>query len=137
MRLINFKFLHGNILVLSVSDLLGNFVRSMVFPYASLYVLALGGNATDIGLVNFLGLFAGVLMLPVAGHIADHADRVRLLVLSGFLSSLFLVLTIFAPNWQVVAVASLLLGMVVFQFPAYASLVADSWSRRIGGVTWG
>jgi MFS family permease len=133
MRLTNFKFLHGNILVLAVSDLLGNFVRSMVFPYASLYVLALGGNATHIGLVNFMGLFAGVLMLPVAGHITDHADRVRLLVLSGFLSSLFLVLTIFAPNWQVVAGASLLLGMVVFQFPAYASLVADSLSPQERG----
>ena len=122
------RFISGNILVFALTDLLGNFARSMVFPYASLYILALGGDAPRIGLVNSLGLLAGLLMLPIAGHIADHADRIRLLVLSGSLSGLFLVLMVFAPNWQAVAVASLLFGSVVFQFPAYASLVADSLS---------
>jgi MFS family permease len=72
-------------------------------------------------------------VLPIAGHITDHADRIRLLVLSGFLSSLFLLMTVFAPNWQIVAVASLLFGLIVFQFPAYASLVADSLSPQERG----
>ena len=118
----------GNILVFALTDLFGNFARSLVFPYASLYVLALGGDATRIGLVSSLGLLAGLLMLPLAGHITDHADRVRLIALAGFLSSLFLLLMVLAPNWQLVAVASLLFGSVVFQFPAYASLIADSLS---------
>jgi MFS family permease len=100
----------------------------MVFPYASLYILALGGDATKIGFTNFLGLLAGFFVLPLAGFITDHSDRIRLLVLSGFLSSLFLVLIVFAPSWQAVAAASLLFGLVVFQFPAYASLIADSLS---------
>jgi len=127
------RLLHGNILVLSFTDLLGNFTRSMVFPYASLYILALGGNATTIGLINLLGLLAGLVVLPIAGHITDHADRIRLLVVSGILSSLFLLITIFAPNWQTVAVASLLFGLIVFQFPAYASLVADSLNPQERG----
>jgi len=122
------RFMSGNILVFALTDLLGNFARSLVFPYASLYILALGGDATRIGLVNSLGLLAGLLMLPLAGYITDHADRIRLLALAGLLSSLFLVLMVLAPNWQVVAVASLLCGSVVFQFPAYASLIADSLS---------
>jgi MFS family permease len=54
-------------------------------------------------------------------------------VAAGFLSSLFLGLTVFAPNWQVVALASLLSGIVVFQFPAYASLIADSLSPASRG----
>jgi MFS family permease len=108
--------------------MLGNFARSLVFPYASLYILALGGDATKIGFTNFLGLLAGFFVLPLAGFITDHSDRIRLLVLSGFLSSLFLVLIVFAPSWQAVAAASLLFGLVVFQFPAYASLIADSLS---------
>ena len=108
--------------------MLGNFARSMVFAYSSLYVLALGGDATRVGLVGSLGMLAGLVMLPVAGHITDHTDRVRLLALAGFLSSVFLVPMVLAPNWQIVAVASLLFGSVVFQFPAYASLVADSLS---------
>jgi len=119
--------------------MLGNFARSMVFAYSSLYVLALGGDATRVGLVGSLGMLAGLVMLPVAGHITDHTDRVRLLALAGFLSSVFLVPMVLAPNWQIVAVASLLFGSVVFQFPAYASLVADSLSpadrgRGIGAM---
>ncbi len=120
------RHITGNIRVFAVTDTLGNFGRSMVFPYASLYVLALGGDAAQIGLIAFLGQLAGLVLLPVAGHITDHADRIRLLVLAGFLSSVFLALIVFAPNWQVIALASLLSGLVVFQFPAYASLIADA-----------
>jgi MFS transporter, DHA1 family, quinolone resistance protein len=121
-----FRYLTGNIRVLALTDMLGNFARNAVFPYASLYILALGGNAAQIGFVNFIALSTGLLMLPVAGFITDRADRVRLLAFSGFLSSLFLGLVVVAPTWQLVAVAFFLYGSVVFQFPAYASLVADS-----------
>lgn len=34
-----FRPIRGNVAVFSATDLLGNFCRSMVFPYASLYVL--------------------------------------------------------------------------------------------------
>ena len=120
------RILSGNILVFSITDMLGNFARALVFPYASLYVLALGGNAANIGLINSLALLAGFVMLPIAGYITDRTNRVRILVLSGLLTSVFLVFTVTATSWQVLAAASLLFGMVVFQFPAYASLVADS-----------
>jgi MFS transporter, DHA1 family, multidrug resistance protein len=120
------RLLSGNILVFSLTDMLGNFVRSAVFPYASLYILALGGDPAEIGFVNTLGLLAGVIMLPIAGALTGQVNRVRLLAVSSFLSSLFLALIMTAPNWQVVAAAFLLFGTVVFQFPAYASLVADS-----------
>ena len=122
------RFLSGNILVFAITDMLGNVGRGMVFPYSSLYILALGGNAATIGLVNLLGLLAGLFVLPIAGYITDHANRIKLLVLSGFLSSLFLLLIIIAPTWHVVAIASLLFGLIVIQFPAYASLIADSLS---------
>ena len=120
------SLLSGNILTFALVDMMGNFVRSAVFPYASLYILALGGSPAAIGFISFISLSMGLLMLPVAGYITDRTDRVRLLAVSGFLSSLFLVPIVLAPNWQMVAVASFLTGSVVFQFPAYASLVADS-----------
>ena len=120
------RLLRGNILVFALVDMMGNFVRTLVFPYASLYILALGGSPSAIGLVNFIGLSTGLFILPVAGYITDRFNRVRLLAISGFLSSLFLLPIVTASRWQVVAVASFLTGTVVFQFPAYASLVADS-----------
>jgi MFS family permease len=122
------SILRGNILLFSLTDMLGNFARGLVFPFASLYILALGGDAAKIGFANSLGLMAGFFVLPIAGYITDHSNRIRLLVLSGFLSSLFLILMMIAPTWHVVAVASLLFGLVVIQFPAYASLIADSLS---------
>src|SRR5512142_2340224 len=122
----SFQYVTGNLRVLTITDMLGNFSRRLVFPYASLYILALGGSAPQIGLIAFLSQVAGLFLLPIAGHITDHADRIRLLVLAGFLSTAFLVLNVIAPTWQVVALASLLSGLVVFQFPAYASLVADA-----------
>ena len=42
------QFMRGNMLVLTLSNLLGNFSRAMVFPYTSLFILALGGDAAQI-----------------------------------------------------------------------------------------
>jgi hypothetical protein len=53
------QFMRGNILVLTINQMLGMFCRSMVFPYASLYILALGGEPTQIGFVNSLSPLAG------------------------------------------------------------------------------
>lgn len=124
----------GNLLVFGLTDLLGNIARGMVFPYASLYILALGGNAATIGLVALVAQLAGLVLLPIAGHITDHSDRVRMMVLGGFLSSGFILLMIFAPTWQVLALGVLLSGTVVFTFPVYASMVADSLPRGARGM---
>jgi MFS family permease len=123
-----FSFMVGNIMVFSVTDLLGNFSRAMVFPYVSLYILALGGTATQIGFVNSLTPLAGLIIFPIAGHIADHSNRVKLIVLAGYLSSAIILIYILAPSWQVFALAALLQGFLVFQFPARSALIADSLS---------
>lgn len=120
------RFAKGNILVFALSDMLGNFVRSMVFPYAALYILALGGNAGQVGVVASLGQLAGLVLLPVAGHIADRINRIYIIAAAGFLSVIFQLLNVFAPDWRWVALASFLSGTVVVVFPAYSSLIADS-----------
>ncbi len=128
-----FRFIQGNILVFSVTGLLGNFCRRMVFPYASLYILALGGHARQIGLVNSLAPVAGLIMFPIAGYIADHAGRVKLVALANFLSSAIILMRVLAPSWEALAVAALLQGFLVFQFPASSALIADSLSPRDRG----
>ena len=67
-----FRFVSGNILVLSVTGMLGNTARRMVLPYVSLYILALGGDATIIGLVNSLSPLAGLVIFPIAGYLAQE-----------------------------------------------------------------
>jgi MFS family permease len=128
-----FSFMAGNILVFSVTDLLGNFARAMVFPYASLYILALGGDARQIGFVNSLAPFAGLIMFPIAGYIADQTSRIKLIVLGNYLSVAVVLMFVLAPSWELIALATLLRGFVVLQFPARSALIADSLSPRDRG----
>ncbi|MBN1877028.1 MAG: MFS transporter [Anaerolineae bacterium] len=120
------RFIRGNNLIFALTDLLGNFTRGMVIPYVSFYILALGGDTTQIGLVNSISPLAGLLMFPISGYIADHASRVRLVVLGSCFSAAIILLDILAPTWQVLAVAALLQGFVVFALPARSALIADS-----------
>ncbi|MFN2273075.1 MAG: MFS transporter [Anaerolineae bacterium] len=120
------RFIRGNNLVFALTDLLGNFARGMVMPYTSLYILALGGDTTQIGLVNSIRPLAGLVMFPIGGYIADHARRVRLVVLGSCLSAAIVLMYTLAPSWEVLAMAALLQGFVVFQLPARSALIADS-----------
>lgn len=121
-----FQFMRGNILVLSLTQLLGNFSRAMVFPYTSLFILALGGEAAQIGYITALSPLIGLVLFPIAGYITDNAGRVRIIAFSYYLSGSFLLLFVLAPSWQWIAVAMLLRGVMALQFPARSAMIADS-----------
>lgn len=120
------RFANRNLATMAVSDMLGNLVRTMVFPYVSLYVLALGGQAEQIGLIGLLTQTAGLFLLPLAGRVADRFNRVHIVVMTGYFALLFQFLNVFARDWRWLATAATLVGFVVISFPAYSSLVADS-----------
>ena len=103
-----FGFVRGNILVLTISGSLGMFSRSMVFPYVPLYVLSLGGDPEQVGIVYALGPLGGLLMFPIAGYLADHMNRPRLIALAGYFSAVMLLINAVAPTWEWVAAARLL-----------------------------
>jgi MFS family permease len=75
----------------------------------------LGGNATEIGPITALALLAELLMFPLAGYIADHASRVKLIVLSNVITLLLVLVRGVAPSWELIAVASLLQGLGAIQ----------------------
>lgn len=127
------RSVRGNIRVFTITDLLGNFARAMVFPYVSLYILALGGNTTQIGLIQSLAPLLGLLMFPIGGYLADKTRRVRLIVLANSAAVIIALLFAFSPNWQVFAIATLLQGFAVFQFPARSALIADSLAPQDRG----
>lgn len=121
-----FGFVRGNILVLTVSGSIGMFCRSMVFPYTPLYILALGGEPAQVGLVYALGPIGGLLMFPIAGYLADRVDRGKLIAYTGYFSAFALFINAIAPSWEWIAGARMLQGFAVFQFPATSAIVADS-----------
>jgi MFS family permease len=133
-----FGFMKGNIAVLTVTQVLGRFFRSMVMPYASLYVLALGGESSQIGVINSLRPLAGLVMFPLAGYFTDRAGRKKLIALAGYLSAATMMLYVFAPSWEWIALAAFLQGFMVFMFPPTSAIMADSLppeSRGVGVAT--
>ena len=124
----SFEFLRGNVLVLTVSGSLGMFCRAMVFPYVPLYILALGGEPEQIGIVYALGPLGGLIAFPIAGYLADHMNRAWLIAAAGYFSAIAVLVNAVAPSWEWVAAAMLMRGFAVFHFPATSALIADSLS---------
>ena len=129
----SFGFLRGNVLVLTVSGSLGMFCRAMVFPYVPLYILALGGEPEQIGIVYALGPLGGLIAFPIAGYLADHMNRAWLIAAAGYFSAIAVLVNAVAPSWEWVAAAMLMRGFAVFHFPASSALIADSLSSRNRG----
>lgn len=129
-------FLRGNVLVFMITMVLGQFGRNMAFPYASLYVLALGGKPEHVGLVNSITPLAGLIVFPIAGYFADIRGRVRLIALAMAYSGFLNILQALAPTWQILAWNALFQGFLVVQFPASSALMADSLAPkdRVRGI---
>ncbi len=121
-----FNFMRGNLLVLTVRQTIGMFFRGMVFPYASLFILEVGGTSSQIGIVNSLRPLAGLLMFPISGYLTDRTSRVKLIALAGYLSAASMLLYVFAPSWEWIALGALIQGFMVFQFPPTSAILADS-----------
>jgi MFS family permease len=118
--------MNGNLRVLTVRQTLSRFFRRMVTPYSSLYILALGGDGSRVGLVSSLLPLAGLVMFPVSGYLTDRKGRVRLIALGGYLSALTMLLYVFAPSWEWIALAALIQGFMVFEYPPASAILADS-----------
>jgi len=126
-------FLKGNILVLMVCRVLWSLSTSIVYPFFSLFILALGGTPTEIGLINSLGIIAGMVLYPMGGYIADRSGRVKLIGYSTYLYTFSHLFFVFATNWQVIAVGQFLSQLLLFYLPAMNALAADSLPPGVRG----
>jgi len=116
----------GDMLVLTVRQVLGLFFRRMVLPYASLFILELGGTSSQIGIVNSLLPLAGLLMFPVSGYLTDRTSRVKLIALTGYLSATSMPLIVFAEGFYQVLLIRLAVAVAGALFtPASTALMAD------------
>lgn len=81
------------------------FLYNIVAPYLSVYTMDLGASATQLGLVNSVGMAAAGLIAPLIGWIIDHRG-IRLVYLVGiaFLAISYLTYAI-AGNWAIAMLA--------------------------------
>jgi MFS family permease len=86
---------------------LSMFVYQMVFPYISVYTLALGATATELGIVNSLGMGLAGLIGPFVGWTIDSYGVKRVyLVGIGLLATSYLVYGT-ARSWHIAVFAML------------------------------
>jgi MFS family permease len=81
------------------------FAYQMVFPYLSIYIVALGASATQLGLVNSLGMAVAGLAGPFTGWLIDrYGPRSFYLVGIGLLGICYLTYGL-AQSWEITFLA--------------------------------
>ena len=129
-----FSFMEGNLTILSIRQVVGMFFRRMVLSYGSLFILAVGGNSSQIGIINSVRPLAGLLMFPISGYLTDKVSRVKMVALADILSAFTMMCYVLAPTWEWIAVGALLQGFMVFSFPPTSAILADSLSPENRGM---
>jgi DHA1 family tetracycline resistance protein-like MFS transporter len=129
-----FGFMKGNLSVLTIRQVLGMFFRKMVLSYASLYVIALGGESSQIGIINSVRPLAGLLMFPIAGYLTDRTSRVKIIAIADLFTGVTMLLYVLAPSWQWIAFGAFIQGFMVISFPPVSAIMADSIEPHNRGV---
>jgi MFS family permease len=128
-----FWFIKGNVKILIICRLLWSWSTSIVFPFFSLYILALGGTPTEVGLINSIGILAGMFLYPVGGYLADKAGRVKLIGYATVLYAIAHIPFVIANDWKMLAVAQFLTQFLLFYMPAMNALSSDSLPPGVRG----
>jgi MFS family permease len=116
-----------------VCRVLWSFSTSIVYPFFSLYILALNGSNTEIGLINSLGIVAGMILYPIGGYIADRAGRVKLIGYSTILYTFTFIFFLIANDWRLVAIGQFTSQLLLFYMPAMNALETDSLPPIVRG----
>ncbi len=115
-----------NVLVLTLSRVIWSMSDTNIDNFLTPYIVALGGGAQVIGLINALGSLAAMFFYPVGGYIADKSGRVRLVVVSTLLYTSSFLFYGFARDWRWIAVGMVYQNLVLFYVPALFAVMADS-----------
>jgi ACDE family multidrug resistance protein len=88
-----------------VRSSLARFVYQMIFPYQSVYTVALGATATQLGVVNSVGMGVAGVLSPLVGWLIDRIGIKKIYLLGiGFLFISYLIYGV-ALSWTIILVA--------------------------------
>jgi len=112
----------------------------MTGPFFSLYVLGLGGNYVDIGLISAMGAIVRIAPTFIGGYLADSIGRKRIVFSMSFLLAVNELINVFAPTYQLLFLSAALGALWGgIREPAFSSLIADSTkpeNRAMGYALW-
>ena len=129
-----FSFIQGNFLVMVISWLVLDFFIELPGTYYPLYVEALGGTATTIGLIGSVSLLASAIVQIPGGFLADKYGRKWLIVSMTFMAALARIFYVYAPSWEWIMVGAIIAGFCGIYQPALQAIVADSVPKEKRGI---
>ena len=121
-----FRFVHGNVLVLITMWTITDFANFLPNTYYSLYVEALGASAFLLGAILSTASLAMAFLLLAGGYWADRYGRRLIIVTVSFLRGLIFLIFATAPTWHFILLGEVLLGISSISEPAVGALFADS-----------
>jgi MFS family permease len=84
---------------------LDKFAYQMVFPYLSVYIVALGATGTQLGIVNSIGMIVAGLCGPLAGGLIDRTGPKKIYLIGiGCLALSYLTYSV-AQSWELTILA--------------------------------
>jgi len=81
------------------------FLYRLVFPYLSIYIRELGATATQLGIVNSIGMVVAGLVGPFTGTLIDRIGAKRVYLFSIFMVAVAYVTYGIAHHWMIAIVA--------------------------------
>jgi len=130
----DFSILRGNLLVLVVSWIFLYFAGSMVYPYETLYLQALGASPFTIGLIGSLGTALLCFSRIPGAYIADRYGRRKIIVTMTYGAALSYVLLAVAPDWRFATLGIAIYNLCLIYQPALQAITADSISPEKRGM---
>ncbi len=81
------------------------FLYRLVFPYLSIYIVALGATATQLGIVNSIGMVVAGLVSLFTGTLIDRVGTKRIYLIAIFLLAMSYLTYGVAQSWTIIIIA--------------------------------
>lgn len=133
-----FLGLRSSIIGLLAVVILVGMGERMAERFLPIYIMALGGGALAIGLLNGLQNLLGALYSFPGGYLSDRLGQKRALLVFNLMAMLGYLIVILIPSWPAVIVGSIFfMSWSAVSLPAMMSLVADVLpkAKRTMGVS--
>ncbi len=124
-KIVEFLGLKKNVVILLAMVILVGMGEKMAERFLPVYLIALGGGAMSVGLLNGLDNLLSALYSFPGGYLSDRLGYKRALVFFNLLAMLGYLIVILLPCWQAVIIGSIFfLSWTAISLPASMSLIS-------------
>ena len=114
--------------LLLISTILANTSSRMLLPFIPLYIVALGGSVTHVGIFFTVHTLSAAVLRPFGGWFSDSIGRIQAVALGAIFTFLGTLGYALAPSWQWLIVGAIIMavgrGVVGPSFKAYIAEAA-------------